>query len=120
MNTSMSLALDANVCNSIGQSACQSSKDNVGELLQTWSALSTTLASGDVTLISIAVDICNNLSKRNSFDALEVFLDRLPKISEYTNNQQILRSKIALALKRQQTKVVQDIIKVGSFISTLI
>ena len=113
MNTAMSLALETNACNGIGQASCQSSKDNVGELLQTWSTLSTTLASNDATLVNVATNICNVLSKRNSFDALEVFLERLPKSSEYTNNHEILRSKISLALKRHQTKVVQDIIKVG-------
>lgn len=115
MNTTMSLALEASVCDGVGQSAYQGSKDNVGELLQTWSTLSTKLPSNDATLINVAVDICNILSKRNSFDALNVFIERLPTISEYANNEEILRSKIALALGRGQAKVVQDIIKNNTF-----
>ena len=120
MNTTMSLALEANLCDGVGQGSYQGSKDNVGELLQTWSTLSAKLPNNDTTLISVAVDICNILSKRNSFDALKVFIERLPGISEYTNNEDILRSKIALALSRRQAKVVQDIIKVGIWRALLI
>ena len=111
----MSFALETNVCSGLGQASCQNSKDNVGELLQTWSALSATLASNDETLIGIAIEICSILTRRNSYDALEVFLGRLPNTTDYTNSQSILRSKIALALKRKQAKVVQDIIKVRVF-----
>ena len=82
--------------------------------LQTWSTLSTKLPSNDATLINVVVDICNILSKRNSFDALNVFIERLATISEYANNEEILRSKIALALSKGQAKVVQDIFKVGT------
>lgn len=109
----MSLALDANISNNHEGDSSKSYKDNVSELLQTWSTFSSTLAANDATLVGIAIEICNILSRRNSFDALEVFLDRLPKIPEYANSQEILRSKIALALKRKQPKVVQNILKVS-------
>ena len=90
----------------------EDNKDNVEELLQTWSAYSATLPSNDATLLGIAVEICKILSRRNSFNALEVFLERLPKISEYDRNEDILRSKVTLAVRKRQSRVVVEIIKV--------
>lgn len=109
----MSLTQETNISNNMCNGPYQKDKDSVEELLHTWSTFSTTLAANDTTLVGIAVEICNILTRGNSFDALEVFLARLPKIPEYAKNQDILRSKVSLALKRKQPKVAQSIIKVG-------
>lgn len=88
-------------------------KDNVEELLHTWTTYSKSVTSNNLFLIGVAAQICLKLSKRNSFEALEIFLERLPDIPEYSKSQDVLRAKISLALHKKQADVVQDIIKVG-------
>ena len=91
---------------------CEVAKDNVEDLLHTWSTYSSTLPENDSTLLAIAVEICTILTKRSSFNALEVFLQRLPSVSEYKKHKDILRARIALALHQRKSEVVQEILKV--------
>eukprot|EP00794_Sanderia_malayensis_P018957 gene18957-20863_t len=94
------------------------SKEYVEELLQTWTTHSKSVSPNDSTLVGIGAEICLNLSKRNSFEALEVFLQRLPDIVEYQKHQDILRARISLALHKKQFDLVQDIIKSNVFDET--
>lgn len=91
---------------------CEDAKDNVEDLLHTWSTYSSTLPATDLTLLAIAAEICTILTKRRSFNALEVYLQRLPNAVEYKRHKDILRARIALALHQRKSEVVQEILKV--------
>ncbi len=90
----------------------QNSKEYVEELLHTWTAHSKSVDQDDLTMVGIAAEICLILSKRNSYEALEVFLERLPDLAEYSKHDDILRARISLAMYKKQYEVVQEIIKV--------
>ena len=90
----------------------ETNENNVEDLLQVWSTYSKSLSPVDPTLIGIAVEICNHLSRTRSYSALSVFLTTLPNLNEYEINEDILRARIALALHKKDTTTVYNIIEV--------
>nr|AEP44002.1 sine oculis-like transcription factor [Craspedacusta sowerbii] len=92
--------------------------DRLQILLQLWKEKnrSSHATLHDNYLVGVASEVCSLLLQTNSFDALAIFLDRLPDKNVYRQDEIILRAKVHLALRQGDTTAVYRLIKDGSFV----
>ena len=90
--------------------------DHVQDLLRLWKEkkFASHPHEADSSLQEVAAEICSLLVKMNSFEALEVFINNLPDLDEF-KNESIIRARIHLALHKQDTKTVYELVRNSSF-----